>query len=296
MGIRSQPNSYDLGARSPWREQRLLANAIRRDDGPEQAGLRCQVDADHPRPLLVIFQQPGQEVDRASVVVLLVAPVRALSQGPNHGFVIVQQLLVSFRQLAGQSRIRDSFQAGGGILFQLRFRLGGEGSASDFGLGKVNPGRAPTVTILFISVSTAQNNLEADWVEAGGGTVLRQCPVCLRDSIIGHGRRRKQARDEDHDRIQIRRGLCILCGKTFTFLPPFSPPYSHYSLIARSRALRRYFVERCGREAAAPALKDPQSVTDPSTLRRWFRSLDSSRPSVLRCVVMAFPDGSSPGG
>src|ERR1700737_322423 len=32
---------------------------------------------------------------------------------------------------------------GGGILFQLRFRLGGEGSAWDFDLGKVNPGRSP---------------------------------------------------------------------------------------------------------------------------------------------------------
>jgi integrase len=36
--------------------------------------------------------------------------------------------------------------------------------------------------------------------------------------------------------------VCNLCGKTFTFLPPFSPPYTHYSLIARSQALRRYFL------------------------------------------------------
>jgi hypothetical protein len=115
------------------------------------------------------------------------------------------------------------------------------------------------VTIPFISLSAAQHNFEADWVEAGRGTILRQCPICLRDSIIGHGRRRKQAHDEDHDWIPIRRGLCNLCGKTFTFLPPFSPPYSHYSLIARSQALRRYFVERCGWEAAAPTLKDPNA-------------------------------------
>ena len=69
-----------------------------------------------------------------------------------------------------------------------------------------------------------------------------------------------------------------VCGKTFTFLPPFSPPYSHYSLIARSQALRRYFVEGCCWEAAAPTVKDPDRVADPSTLRRWFRSLDSSQP------------------
>ena len=135
------------------------------------------------------------------------------------------------------------------------------------------------VTILFISLSTAQNNLEADWAEAGGGPILRHCPICQCDSIIGHGRRRKQAHDEDHDWIQIRRGLCSQCGKTFTFLPPFSPPYCHYSLIARSQALRRYFVDCCGWEASAPMVKDPNRLADASTLRRWFRVLDSSRPS-----------------
>ncbi|MGH9632775.1 MAG: DUF6431 domain-containing protein [Bryobacteraceae bacterium] len=161
-------------------------------------------------------------------------------------------------------------------------------SCSD--LGKVDAAsRSPTVTILFISLSSAQSNLEVDWAEAHGGPILRQCPVCVRDSIIGHGRRRKQAHDEDHDWIQIRRGLCNLCGKTFTFLPPFSPPYCHYSLIARSQALQRYFVEGCGWEAAAPAVNDPQRVADPSTLRRWFRSLDSSQPpfSFLRTTMHA---------
>jgi len=28
--------------------------------------------------------------------------------------------------------------------------------------------------------------------------ILRRCPACERDSIIGHGRRRKQAHDEHH--------------------------------------------------------------------------------------------------
>ena len=65
----------------------------------------------------------------------------------------------------------------------------------------------------------------------------------MQDSIVGHGRRRKQAHDEHHDWIGIRRGLCNRCGKTFTFLPPFSPPYGHYSFIARSQALQRYFLE-----------------------------------------------------
>ena len=37
------------------------------------------------------------------------------------------------------------------------------------------------------------------------------------------------------------------------------------------------------------SLKDPDRVADPSTLRRWFRRLDSSQPpfSFLRSVVVA---------
>ena len=42
-------------------------------------------------------------------------------------------------------------------------------------------------------------------------------------------------------------------------------------------------------QAAAPVVKDPQRVADPSTLRRWFRRLDSSRPpfSCLRRTIEA---------
>jgi hypothetical protein len=112
--------------------------------------------------------------------------------------------------------------------------------------------------------------------------MLRRCPVCDRDSIIGHGRRRKQAHDEHHDWIEVRRGICNCCGTTFTFLPPFSLPYTHYSLLARSQALRLYFVEDSSLESAAPAIKDPDRTADPSTLRRWFRSMDCSQPSFSR--------------
>ena len=76
---------------------------------------------------------------------------------------------------------------------------------------------------------------------------------------------------------------------TITFLPTYSLPYTHYSLIARSEAVRRYFVEGCSWEAAAPPMKDPDRVADPSTLRRWFQTLDSSQPpfSFLRRTVQA---------
>jgi hypothetical protein len=150
-------------------------------------------------------------------------------------------------------------------------------------LGKANVASGPpTVTILFISLSAAQYNLEEDWAEAGAEVMLRRCPVCSRNSIIGHGRRRKQAHDEHHDWIPIRRGRCEPCHKTFTFLPPFSPPYGHYSFIARSQALQRYFLEGLPWEAAAPTVKDPDRVADPSTMRRWFHKLDSSRPPFSR--------------
>ena len=157
------------------------------------------------------------------------------------------------------------------------------------------PGEALIATILFIPLSAAQYNLEVDWAEAGAEIILRRCPICLQDSIVGHGRRRKQAHDEHHDWIGIRRGVCHLCGKTFTFLPPFSPPYGHYSFIARSQALQRHFLEGRSWEAAAPSVKDPDRVADPSTLRRWFHSLDSSQPpfSCLRQAMRAIGAGLS---
>ena len=109
--------------------------------------------------------------------------------------------------------------------------------------------------------------------------MLRRCPVCERDSIIGHGRRRKQAHDEHHDWIGIRRGFCPGCGKTFTLLPLLSLPYTRYSLLARCQALRRRWEEHCSWEEATPTLKDPDRVPDPSTLRRWSDSLDRSQPA-----------------
>lgn len=166
-------------------------------------------------------------------------------------------------------------------------------------MARSTPGQSPRiVTILFIALSPAQLNFEADWADPTEAALLRQCPVCLRHSIRGHGRRRKQAHDQDHDWIPIRRGRCKPCHQTFTFLPPFSPPYGHYSLIARSHALWSYFVEGRRLQAAAPPLKDPDRVADPSTLHRWFRQLDSSRPpfSALRRTLRAVSDWLRGGG
>jgi hypothetical protein len=149
----------------------------------------------------------------------------------------------------------------------------------------------PSCTIVFIPLSVMQK-LGGDWAEPAEG-IPRRCPVCMQDSVVGHGRRRKQAHDEEHDWITIRRGICRPCGKTITFLPLFSLPYSHYSLIARSAALRRFFVDGRSWEQAAPPVKDPHRIADPSTLRRWFQALDSSRPlfSSLRRLLPALDQG-----
>ena len=127
-----------------------------------------------------------------------------------------------------------------------------------------------------------------DWAAAGVEYLARQCPLCCCDSIIGHGRRRKQAHDEAHDWIRIRRGLCNRCHTTVTFLHRFSLPYTHYSLLARGQALQRRFLEHCTWEAAAPLVKDPDRVAAPATLRRWFGRLDSSPSfSFLRRILEA---------
>jgi len=108
---------------------------------------------------------------------------------------------------------------------------------------------------------------------------VRRCPVCERDSIVGHGRRRKQAHDEHHDWIGIRRGRCPGCEKTFTFLPWPSLPYTRYSLLARCQSWRRRVMEHCSWEEATPTLKDPNRLPDASTLRRWAHGLDLSQPA-----------------
>jgi hypothetical protein len=130
------------------------------------------------------------------------------------------------------------------------------------------------VTILFIPVSVPLDKLSTDWAEDCDEIILRRCPVCEQDSIIGHGRRRKQAHDEHHDWIGIHRGRCTVCGKTFTFLPLFSLPYTHYSLLARCHALQRRLAEQCSWEKALPKLMDADRLPDPSTVRRWSSGLD----------------------
>jgi Domain of unknown function (DUF6431) len=133
------------------------------------------------------------------------------------------------------------------------------------------------VTILFVTLSVPLKQLAARWAEVCNEIIIRRCPICEQDSIVGHGRRRKQAHDEFHEWIWIRRGRCLLCGTTFTFLPLLSLPYTHFSLLARSRALWRRVQEHCSWEKAMPQLKSADRVPDGSTVRRWGTGLDGSQ-------------------
>lgn len=116
--------------------------------------------------------------------------------------------------------------------FLLRSVKGGRLRLGTIFVKMSTPGRA-SIARLSLSHVPAPGKRRADWADAAAEVIVRRCPVCSRDAVIGHGRRRKQAHDEHHDWIRIRRGICRACGKTITFLPVFSLPYTHYSLIAR---------------------------------------------------------------
>ena len=98
----------------------------------------------------------------------------------------------------------------------------------------------------------------------------RWCPVCEARTIIGHGRRLRQAHDNGHTRMWIRRGLCRQCKNTFTILPDWLAPLGQYSLRCRQQACESLAAGNSV-EQAAPHCKDPARLPDPSTLRRWVR-------------------------
>lgn len=123
--------------------------------------------------------------------------------------------------------------------------------------------------ILFIALPDAQDKDGAGVIAFPLPLLPRRCPLCGEDAIAGHGQRRKQAHDQCHDWIWVRRGLCRRCRKTFTILPGWSSPYGHYS----SRCRQQDWETRCDSggswEQSVPHTKDPARLPDPSTLRRW---------------------------
>jgi len=97
----------------------------------------------------------------------------------------------------------------------------------------------------------------------------RVCPCCGNRTIVGHGRRLKQAHDRWHAQIWIRRGLCRPCRKTFTVLPDWSSPSGHYSLHCRQKAWELLRQPDSTWERSVPDVADASRLPDPSTVRRW---------------------------
>jgi hypothetical protein len=100
------------------------------------------------------------------------------------------------------------------------------------------------------------------------GLLPRRCPVCRKDTIIGHGRRLRYSHDDQHECIWVRRGICEPCGKTFTILPDSLAPSGSYSLHCRQQACERIAAGDTA-EQAAPHCKDSRRLPDSSTVRRW---------------------------
>jgi len=95
-----------------------------------------------------------------------------------------------------------------------------------------------------------------------------KCPACDGESMIGHGRRSKQAHAPDRDRIPVRRALCKLCEITCTILPAWSLPYTHYALETRQATVHNWMSGK-PRNEAAPVLKNPDRSPDAATVSRW---------------------------
>ena len=125
----------------------------------------------------------------------------------------------------------------------------------------------PTV-VLFVLLPETESKADPGVTEIPLGLLPRRCPLCGDRTIIGHGQRLKQAHDERHRQIWIRRGRCRPCQKTFTVLPDWSPPSGHYSLRCRQQA---YELLRQGSnwERSVPAVADLSRSPDSSTVRRW---------------------------
>jgi hypothetical protein len=124
--------------------------------------------------------------------------------------------------------------------------------------------------ILFIALPEPEDKVDLGLIAVPLGLLPRQCPLCGKQTIIGHGRRLRQSHDDRRECIWVRRGLCQPCRKTFTVLPDWLAPSAHYSLYCRQESCERIAAGDSA-EQAAPHCKDPTRLADPSTLRRWAR-------------------------
>jgi hypothetical protein len=126
--------------------------------------------------------------------------------------------------------------------------------------------------ILYIALPEGEDETDPGATPFPLQLLPRRCPACGNRTIVGHGRRRKQAHDQRRNWIGIRRGRCRPCRKTFTVLPAWSPPYGHYSLYCRQQAWES-LRETGTCEESVPTTKEPDHMPDPSTVRRWVGQL-----------------------
>ena len=123
--------------------------------------------------------------------------------------------------------------------------------------------------VLFIELPETENETDPEVTRIPLELLPRLCPVCGERTIIGHGQRLKNAHDERHQQIWIRRGRCRPCHKTFTVLPDWSPPSGHYTLHCRQQAWDLLHQTGGTWERSIPDVADASRSPDPSTVRRW---------------------------
>lgn len=110
-------------------------------------------------------------------------------------------------------------------------------------------------------------------VAAADYALPRDCPRCKGGAcgtVIGHGRRRRACLSESESEIQLRRGLCKVCGGTITFLPSFLGTYRRYTFPIIESAVQH---RRQGRDYGSLRihLYSPDRFPETSTVRRWCR-------------------------
>jgi hypothetical protein len=131
----------------------------------------------------------------------------------------------------------------------------------------------PAAVVLFVPLPDTENTSDLGVTEIPLQMLPRRCPFCGERTIIGHGRRFKQAHDQRRQQIWVRRGRCRPCQKTFTVLPDWSPPSGHYTLHCRQQAWELLRQSGSNWERSIPDVADSSRSPDASTVRSWAERL-----------------------
>lgn len=117
-------------------------------------------------------------------------------------------------------------------------------------------------------------------------TEKRKCPICAR-SLRRHGRYfRSLVYGQVLQLLPVYRCLCPRCKKTFSLLPAFMRPYSHFGLCVREAAAR--LLASGGKvDVLAGRLCRSSSAGGVSvrTLRRWLRSWRQRARALAESII-----------